>query len=544
MKICRIIAEVEDDLKNLSSYLRKYPIEITSEFISNGDSIPTLIVGWKTVKSNFKSQNIIDKVIDSKFSWTYSKLENEKESNEAVEKFINKSIKSWLPDDFVLFDPVFSNFTLTNFFKDEINNKEISYIYFYKEALYISNDNKNIIINIKSFPHIYPDYKSIITGFINNLKVVALSYKNLSPFVNLEKLNCIYTFENIRWARYKHEVTVDYFALIPGFAINKYIPFIMSKVTEIDLGADEKKSITRACVRDKMTEWLCEQDINFRNDFQKQGMVFTYKGTNKLFKVDYSNKRSLTGRIVPTGKYNPQNLPKKTDERAQIISRFEKGKIVVFDYTSFEARIALYFCGDEIFAEKYMKSDLHYETAVIMYGRKEISKEEREFAKMINHSILYGAGKATVIEKISYIGDPEQVYYNVQQFLAPLLKKSKEITSRFNKFGYVVNDWGTIVYTNKKHAAFNNYIQSTATEILIDKLHDIREFLSNYNSKFLFQVHDSLVFDICYDEKDIIRGLAKLLMKHEGKFFSISYSNGFDYKNLTESIEVLDYSCI
>lgn len=543
MKVCKIIAKNEEDYRYLITYLGRYPVILTKELELNDISIPTIIIGWSVVKELYKKQNIFDKQIEKNLSWTYSKEENEDENSKGIEEFINSSIKKWLPREFTLFDPLFEGKTLNDFLNENIDKSCKTFVYFHKGAIYINNSERNFIVNIKSVSLIFEDYKRVVTEFINELKPIVLSHRNLAKYLDFDLLGCLYTLENIRWIKYKQEVTRAYFNLIPGFEIDKYIPFIMSNVVSFDFSEEERNALRRACVRDKITEWLSEQEICVKNDFKKAGVSFNLKGENKLISVDYSNKRTLTGRIVPVGKYNPQNLPKNTEDRAQIISRFPQGKIIVFDYTSFEARIGLYSCEDIDFINKFKKSDLHYETAVIIFGRTQISKDDREFAKTINHAILYGMSKQHILDKLSYLKNPEETLYNIQVFLAPLLKKSKQVFDGLEKRGYIINNWGSIVYPEKEFAAYNNYIQSSATEILIDKLYEIKEFLATYRSKFLFQVHDSLVFDICPGEQQIIKELAKIIMNYHGMYFSISYSSGFDYKNLSEPIEVLDSCC-
>ena len=119
------------------------------------------------------------------------------------------------------------------------------------------------------------------------------------------------------------------------------------------------------------------------------------------------------------------------------------------------------------------------------------------------------------------------------------MKKSDEIYEESKERGYVINPWGTIVRPEKEWAYFNNFIQSSAVEIIVDKLYQIKDFLRNYQSQFLFQVHDSLIFDIHPKESMIIRDLAKIIMYHKDMFFNISYSSGLDYKNLSNPIEIV-----
>lgn len=544
MYICKIIAEAKEDFEFLREYVSKYPVKLSSSYDEDfEENVPILIIGWSVIKNRFTSQNILDKSINKYVEWTFSKNEKEEEYNTSIERFINNSVKNWLPKDFILFDPLFQNKTLADFVSENLNLQEQSFLYFYKNALYINNDGKNFIFNIKSFQMVYDDYKKIITGFINKLKCICLSYKNITDYVDLDTLGCIYTFENARWVKYGKEVDESYFNIVPGYDIKKYIPFIMSKVSHFEFTEDEKVSLKRACEKDNITQWLSSRKINVSKDFKKNGVDIKIVGENRLIKVSYSNKRTLTGRIVANSSYNPQNLDKKTTDRENIISRFEGGKIVVFDYTSFEARIALYFSGDEKFINEFHNKDIHMHTASIIFGNVPITRENRDFAKSINNHILYGASKNTVIQKISYLNNPEEVYYNIKQFLAPLLKKSEELHNMFSEKGYIINPWGTIVRPEKDFASFNNFLQSSAVEIIVDQLYKIKRYLSNYQSQLLFQVHDSLVFDIHPKEAKIIRDLAKLIMCYNDMFFNISYSSGYDYKNLSLPMEVMEYKC-
>jgi len=540
MYICKIIAEAKEDFEFLREYVSKYPVKLSCSYDDFEENIPILIVGWFTVKDRFKSQNILDKSINKYVGWTFSKNEKNDEYNVNIERFINDSVKNWLPKDFTLFDPLFQKKTFADFVSENLNLKEQSYLYFYKDALYINNDGNNFVINIQSFKMVYEDHKKIITGFLNKLKCICLSYKNIANYVDLDSLGCVYTFENARWVKYGKEVDESYFNIVPGFDIKKHIPFIMSKVSNFEFTDEEKVSLKRACERDNITQWLSSREINMSKNFKKSGVNVKVVGTNRLISVSYSDKRTLTGRIVANSSYNPQNLDKKTADRENIISRFDGGKIVVFDYTSFEARIALYFSGDENFIREFHNKDIHMHTAGIIFGNAVITRENREFAKTINHQILYGASKNSVMQKISYLSNPEEVYYRIGLFLAPLLKKFDKLFEMFKQKGYIINSWGTIVRPEKDYASFNNFIQSSATEIIVDQLYRTKKFLSNYQSQFLFQVHDSLVFDIHPKEAKLIRELARIIMCYKDMFFNISYSSGYDYKNLSIPIEVVE----
>ena len=145
--------------------------------------------------------------------------------------------------------------------------------------------------------------------------------------------------------------------------------------------------------------------------------------------------------------------------------------------------------------------------------------------------MLYGASEETLIEKLAtHFENPEHKLYDVRQFLKPIIKKADEIKLLNHKNGYLKSPWGYIVKAEKKHASFNNYMQMYASEIVIDKTIELREFLKPYKSQYLFQVHDSLVFDICPEEEFLVEKIHQLLLNHNGMRFAVDCSYGSNYK--------------
>lgn len=535
--ICQVIAEDEDDYKILQQHLGNYPVKVSNSVPRDGYyDIPTLLIGWNYVKHNFPKINILDKQIDDNLFWTYSKSEMEKIFHQEVEEFFVDSIKKWLPSDFELYDPLFDKIDLLTYVDKNINRDKPVFVYFGKGASYFRNDNKNYIVNIKSLSLVYNNFKDIITSFLNSYRCFALSYNNFYDYINPDKINDIVTIENLRWVKFGVETSEKYFNIIPNFEIDKYVPFLMSKLNPISLDEEERRFMSRMCKRDLITCWMSRRDIAFNPNFQNNNLDFRLRKGFKLSRVEYSNKRTITGRITAHDNYNPQNLQRDNQDRANIITRFEGGSILVYDYTSFETRISLLMCDDKRYIEKYANADLHRETAVILFERSNITDEERNFSKILNHSLLYGASEETLLKKLSNFKDPDNKLYQIKQFLFPIIKRANEVRQSYKDKSYIVNDWGSIVRTEKVHASFNNLIQSTASEIVVDKVFEIRELLRNKKSQFLFQVHDSLVFDIHPEEKGLIKDIGNLLSIHKNMHFTLTYRVGADYKNLSQNI--------
>lgn len=530
--ICNVIVPKEEDFELLREYLGKYPVRIFREFPEElYFDIPTMVYGWYTVKDRFPEHNIFDREITKNLCWNYSKSENDKEFYKRTEEFFSESVKKWLPDNFLMHDSFLSEESIEEFIEKNIVKESRSYVYFDDGAMYINNSKKNYIINIKSLSFVDKNFKDRLTFVINKLSPIVFSLSNIYDYVNIDKLNLLLCIDSLRWVKYGVETEDNYLQIIPNFRISKFVPFIMSRLNAISLDLEEEKFYERMFHRDKITCWLSHREIAFREDFETHKLDFKIRNNYKLSRVNFSNKRTITGRIQAKDDYNPQNLPNDTKDRANIISRFDSGQIVVFDYVSFEARIALQLIDDVEYKKKYISKDLHYETAKVLFGNS-ATQEQRSYSKNINNSLLYGASEETLLNRLAeFFENPAEKLYNVRQLLMPIIIKADEIKALHNARGYLKSPWGYIVRAEKKHASFNNYMQMYASEIIIDKTIELREFLRPYRSQYLFQVHDSIVFDIHPEEMFLIGKIRDILSRHVDMSFTVDCSHGLNYKD-------------
>lgn len=532
--ICNIIAEDDSDYKTILEYLGNYPVFISKSFPDEMYfNIPTLVIGWNFVKNKFINQNIFNKEIGKNLFWSFSKTEKEKEFFSEIENFFTESVKEWLPKKNKLFDSYIHNESLQDFLKNNINSDKKIFLFFSEGALYIHNNGNEFVINVKSLSTTHKNFKEILTNVINSYNVIVFSYNNLSGYVNFDDLKDVIAIDTLRWVKYGVETLESYFNIIPNFKVDKYIPFLMSKLNSIELDSEEQLFYKRMCQREKITCWLSSRDIAFELNFDNKKLDFKLRRGYKLAKVNYSNKRTITGRIQSHDVYNPQNLDKSNDDRKQIISRFEGGKILVFDYISFEPKMALYLSGDKEFIEEYWDTDLHYEVADLLFVDDEITDEQRKFAKTITNPLIYGEGEKSLLKKLAtQFSNPEEQLYKVRQFLKPILDKSEEVRKFYKSNGYILTPWNYIIRPEKEHAYFNNYMQTYASEIMIDKLFEIRMLLRPYKTQFLFQVHDSLVFDLSPTETFLVEKITDTLSKHKNMIFGVNSSIGLNYKDL------------
>ena len=518
----------------LKAYLKNYPVYITLEPEVLQDESSTLIVGWEYIKKHYPNQNIFDKQIyESNIHWAFSNTE-EKSALQDVKEFVNKQLMNWLPSDFKVYDPLF-NGSLTEYANKHFDFTKNTYVHYNNGALYVNNSGQNFTINIKTLFYASEKYVNEVTALLNRENVICFSYYNIDEIVNLEDITNP-SFESIYWVKFGVEIDEDkQFNIIPNFNYQKYVPFFMNFMGIPELDKEDLVFAQRMVKRDKITQYCSTREISTRKDLEVPGKTFVSHGKYNTTKIRFSNKRTLTNRVVAKDVWNIQNETKGSDRRKGIISRFEGGKILVCDYQSFETWISIYLTKNDDFINYFKGKDIHMEVAKRVYQKESISSDERTFAKILNHAMLYGASYNRLVGMISEKGipEPKERLYFVERLLKPIIENSKTINEQVKKVGYAVTAWGSIVKPDKSYAAYNNLVQTTASEIMIDKVENIIGLLEDKESEFMFQVHDSLVFDISPRDKGLMAEILTMLSFFNNSYFPITYSFGDNYLELS-----------
>lgn len=537
IKTCKFIAFTTEDLDYLNANFGNYSCEIIDgnnlEYIN---SVPTIIIGWSFVKNKFPNQSILYKNINENLCWTYSLLEDEKEIKKDCIDFLNNSIDNFFNKKIISYDAIIDG-SLKDFLSENINSKIRSFIYFHKNACYIHNENRICVISISSLEFIEKDYKSILTSLINKIPCTLFSYYNASNYTHLEHLRDVMTLENIFWTKYYFYIEPKVFSeSFLGRNVHRFIPLLMKIIYENhEITKEELNSCKRQTKKDKITSWMSTNRIYFDKKYKSPENLKTSWENSQIYTIlRYSDKRTITGRINCVDSFNPQMIAKEDKFRKAFISRYKLGKIVVFDYKSFETRLSMYISRDEEFILSNINSDLHLNTAKKIFSTDTISDKERDVAKSINHSILYGGGDA-LIKKIltdAKVEDVEKILLVIKEYLSPIFDVSNYINGVYKELGYIINPFGTIIRPNKTYAAFNNYIQSTAADIVADKLLVIKEYIKDKNISFMFQVYDSFIFDFSEDSLIYIQELKDILSKYNDMRFDIESYIGENYGEL------------
>jgi DNA polymerase-1 len=255
---------------------------------------------------------------------------------------------------------------------------------------------------------------------------------------------------------------------------------------------------------------------------------------NNRLHTHFVQTGTTTGRMASI-EPNLQNIPVKSELGKHIRYAFipEKGfKLVSFDYSQIELRIAAFLSGDEKLIEIFKNGeDVHTAVAASVFkvNAKEVTSEMRRRAKVINFGIIYGMGVNALKQNLNSTREEAQTFLNEYfatfSTLASYLDNVKAETARR---GYTETFYGRRRYFEgiksklpfiraaAERMAINAPIQGTEADVIKLAMIKIDAYITaNKLSDVVYpllQVHDELVCEICEDRaKEISKEITKIM---------------------------------
>lgn len=277
---------------------------------------------------------------------------------------------------------------------------------------------------------------------------------------------------------------------------------------------------------------------------------------NDRLHTTFHQNGTSTGRLSSSDP-NLQNIPVKTEEGIKIRRGFvacEGYSLLSFDYSQIELRVLAELSKDEALINAYENDlDLHSVTAMKIMDiedEKDITREQRSIAKVVNFSIIYGKTAFGLSKEIDisvsaakeYIDKYFMQYKEVDKFI-------KETILKAEKDGYVLTDFGRkriingidsknkTIKNQAERMAVNTVIQGTAADILKIIMIKIHEELKNKNDiKMLLQVHDELIFEVKDDKIEYYSKFITDIMENTIKLKNVKLKSNLSYgKNWSET---------
>jgi DNA polymerase-1 len=247
---------------------------------------------------------------------------------------------------------------------------------------------------------------------------------------------------------------------------------------------------------------------------------------NNRLHTHFVQSGTTTGRMASI-EPNLQNIPIKSELGKNIRYAFipEKGfKLVSFDYSQMELRIAAFMSGDEKLIDIFKKGeDVHTAVAASVFKvpPTEVTPEMRRRAKVINFGIIYGMGVNALKQNLGSTREEAQnflnEYFATFSTLASYLDNVKAETARR---GYTETFYGRrryfegikskipFVRAAAERMAINAPIQGTEADVIKLAMIKIDEYIRTEKLEEvvypLLQVHDELVCEIREDRADEI----------------------------------------
>jgi DNA polymerase-1 len=252
--------------------------------------------------------------------------------------------------------------------------------------------------------------------------------------------------------------------------------------------------------------------------------------------ADFLQAGTTTGRMASQNP-NLQNIPNKSDLGREIRKSFvaESGfKLVSFDYSQIELRIAAFLSGDSKLIEIFKTGhDVHTAVASEVFGvdPAEVTKEMRAKAKVINFGVMYGMGVMALKQNLGTSKEDAQIFYDdyFKKFsgLAEYLENVKHETAQK---GYTETFFGRRRYfpdirsklpfmkAQAERMAINAPIQGTEADIIKLAMIEVHKFVQAKNLSddvhLLLQVHDELVYEIAEHLVDSVAPEIKYIMQN------------------------------
>jgi DNA polymerase-1 len=250
---------------------------------------------------------------------------------------------------------------------------------------------------------------------------------------------------------------------------------------------------------------------------------------NGRLHTTFNQAVASTGRLSTTNP-NLQAIPIRTELGREIRSAFvtEPGhRLVSADYSQVELRILAHVSGEPKLREAFAQGeDIHAATAAEVLGkeRAELTKDERNVAKMVNFGIIYGISAFGLSENLEIPREQAQEYIDTYLARFPLVQDFIQRTiEHCTEEGYATSLFGRrrpvpeLKASNRQtrslgeRLAVNFVMQGTAADIIKKAMVAIHARLreEGRSSRLVLQVHDELLVEAPDVEisaiKDILR---------------------------------------
>jgi len=233
---------------------------------------------------------------------------------------------------------------------------------------------------------------------------------------------------------------------------------------------------------------------------------------------------------------NLQNIPIRTatgrEIRRAFVPREGDYQILSADYSQIELRILAALTQDPGLLDGLTSGeDIHRATAAKVFGLPlaEVTKAQRNQAKMVNYGISYGISAFGLSQRLgipradakALIDGYFAQYPGIKQYMTDTVAQARErgyvetVTGR-RRYLPDLRSANASVRAAAERNAINMPIQGSSADLIKIAMVQIARVArdENWRTKLLLQVHDELVFDLYLPEKERVLEVVQDRMKH------------------------------
>ncbi len=446
---------------------------------------PILIVGFEKAAELYPNVSMANKAIDEKkkLYYSFSKDESEVKYQENLDNFIKNC-----------FELIIKKYKVVNAVKLEDIQTRFKEVYLHETQTAITITDRNTIyyINkeITSFFNKEPITIKSVINYLTGCDIISWDYykfygaylKADNNFKSKEQVKILFN----QYGDIDLYMGAVCLSMLKGLKLDVELVNVWQRAFSVEtMLSDIKVKVNEERIRTLASD---DENIILQNIYKavEDGyIVQKYNGTNKI-----------TGRIYPFGTgFSLQSLSKPFRD---IIIAEPNCVLIEFDYKAFEYTILSQLC------EFNIKGDPHLYMSQLLFK----DNEHRKIGKDLNYSLLYGKSVDNIIAETLLLPDlkisKEELKEKLLEILAPVDKLQKALEKELKETGCLRNYFGRNIYPEKTYACLNNYVQSTAAEILIIKLAKLFLLLDDYDSinKVVLQSHDSILLNLSLDTID------------------------------------------
>jgi DNA polymerase I len=253
--------------------------------------------------------------------------------------------------------------------------------------------------------------------------------------------------------------------------------------------------------------------------------------------TNYGQAVAVTGRLSSNDP-NLQNIPVRTAEGRRIREAFiaPPGSVILSaDYSQIELRIMAHLSSDPGLLKAFAEGmDVHRATAAEIFSvdAKEVSSEQRRYAKVINFGLIYGMSAFGLAANLGIERGAAASYIDKYFARYPGVKQYMERTrAEASEQGYVETVFGRRLWLpdirssnqgrrqGAERAAINAPMQGAAADLIKLAMIAVQGWLerSKLKTKLVMQVHDELVLEVPSSELELVKKEIPGLMTNVAK---------------------------